>query len=352
MNHMDNGAIPYFSICIPVYNVEQYLVECIDSVLNQTLTDYEVILIDDGSQDKSPAICNMYAAKYPAIRVIHKQNEGPLLARYDAIKMAKGQYLLFLDSDDVFSPVLLEKVQRKIRQFHADLVIFDWYRFYADGHQQIDTLKYLADQCFEKENKIQIYEDIVLESFLNNLWSKCVKRSLFSLESNIDQYKGMKQGEDKFASLPLIDKAEKIVYLKEPLYGYRMNDASTTHNVRLTNYQDVRIVHKRVQDYIKRWNLSSEIKNRQQASTVRFALQCIRSLSDMEIDGKNQQNELREAINYISSDEMFLSAFDVAYKELSFRQKIEAKLIKSNSKSAIMYFNAKSRFKKLVRRYK
>ncbi len=92
--------MPLFSIIIPVYNVEKYLNKCVDSVLNQTFTDFEVILVDDGSPDNCPAICDSYAEKDKRVRVIHKQNGGLICARKSGLEAARGDYIGFVDSDD------------------------------------------------------------------------------------------------------------------------------------------------------------------------------------------------------------------------------------------------------------
>ena len=100
-----------FSIIIPVYKVEKYLQECVDSVLSQTFTDYEIILVDDGSPDNCPKICDEYAKTDERIKVIHQKNSGQACARNAAIKMASGEYILCLDSDDYYADTnVLESV--------------------------------------------------------------------------------------------------------------------------------------------------------------------------------------------------------------------------------------------------
>ena len=95
--------MPFFSIIVPVYNVELYLASCMDSVLRQNFTDYECILIDDGSTDKSSAICNEFSAKDKRIKVIHQKNSGPSAARNTGILNSIGDYIVFLDADDFFT---------------------------------------------------------------------------------------------------------------------------------------------------------------------------------------------------------------------------------------------------------
>ena len=115
--------IPLFSILVPVYNVEKYLKECIESVLKQTYTNYEVILINDGSTDNSGKICNDYAEKYSQIRVYHQENRGLMLARKQGILKASGKYCLFLDSDDYYAETLLEQVEKYINDHGFDITL-------------------------------------------------------------------------------------------------------------------------------------------------------------------------------------------------------------------------------------
>lgn len=120
--------MPFFSIIVPVYNVQEYLKDTVDSVLRQQCDDYELILVDDASKDNSGAICNAYAAQYPEkIQVIHKQNGGAAQSRNYGIKAAKGSYLVFLDSDDQWGdPALLAKAKDHIMKHDCDIVMFGY----------------------------------------------------------------------------------------------------------------------------------------------------------------------------------------------------------------------------------
>ncbi len=114
-----------FSIIIPVYDVEEYLPECVESILSQTFTDYEVILIDDGSADSSGALCDQYARRHPAFQVIHQENKGQSSARNEGLKRARGEYLLFVDSDDFYFDIhCLRRISE--RADGCDLVAFNW----------------------------------------------------------------------------------------------------------------------------------------------------------------------------------------------------------------------------------
>ncbi len=114
-----------FSIIIPVYDVEEYLPNCVESILSQTFTDYEVILIDDGSTDSSGALCDQYARRHPAFQVIHQANKGQSAARNAGLERARGEYLLFMDSDDFYvDACCLRRISE--RADGCDLVVFNW----------------------------------------------------------------------------------------------------------------------------------------------------------------------------------------------------------------------------------
>lgn len=123
---------PAVSVVIPVYNVEAYLCECADSVLNQTMQDFEVILVDDGATDSSGTICDGYAARDPRVRVIHQENGGLSAARNTGLDVAGGKYVYFLDSDDYIAPDTLEKLLLTAEKEQADVVFLDAFVFF-DG---------------------------------------------------------------------------------------------------------------------------------------------------------------------------------------------------------------------------
>ena len=116
--------MPVYSIIVPVYNVEKYLAESLDSILAQnTASEYEIILVDDGSRDSSGALCDQYAEKYACIHVIHQANHGVSVARNTGIQLARGTYLLFVDSDDLIAPTLLSAFDPLLEK-QADMITF------------------------------------------------------------------------------------------------------------------------------------------------------------------------------------------------------------------------------------
>ena len=140
--------MPLFSIIIPVYNVEKYLNKCVDSVLNQTFTDFEVILVDDGSTDNCPAICDSYAEKDKRVKVIHKPNGGLINARKSGLEIADGNYIGFVDSDDWIEPEMYELFANMIKKYSPDMVLSDFY--FDNGNELTNSIQLFEQEFYDK----------------------------------------------------------------------------------------------------------------------------------------------------------------------------------------------------------
>lgn len=213
------------SIVIPVYNVEKYLICCLDSVLAQQFTDYEAILVDDGSTDSSPAICDDYVRKDHRFRVIHQQNGGLSHARNVGAAAASGDYVFFLDSDDCIHPRLLSTMTSLAEKHKAALVQVDIQSVPEDFHDyekkaegdfkvfQFDTID--AFYNIDRDNK-QIANDIRLITLV--VWSKLYRRDLLE---KISFPEDIKLHEDQMVAHRFIVEAGGMVFCRAPLYFYR-----------------------------------------------------------------------------------------------------------------------------------
>lgn len=168
-----------FSVIIPVYNVEPYLEECVDSVLHQTYKDFEILLIDDGSTDKSGVICDTYAGSYPeCIRVFHQGNRGLVKTRVQGLKEAVGDVCLFLDSDDTLRKDALEQICGVFERTGCDLVLYGRSRD-ANFVQESDMPPMENGQCFEGASKRELYALMVEYRQLNSMCIKAAKKSVY-----------------------------------------------------------------------------------------------------------------------------------------------------------------------------
>ena len=211
---------PLITVVVPVYKVEQFLHECVDSIICQTYTNLEIILVDDGSPDKCPAICDEYAQKDNRIKVIHQENGGLAHARNVGIDNAQGVYITFIDSDDFVVANYIELLYEGLNKFNAEMSIASLY-IYKDDIKFETTAK--SDGFFEisKEKCIEQYTSIKTNPFIS-AWNKLYKRELFSSI----RYPEGKLYEDAFTTYKLIDKAKKIVFTPSKLYFYRINPES------------------------------------------------------------------------------------------------------------------------------
>lgn len=164
------------SVIVPVYNVENYLPKCIDSICNQTETELEIILVDDGSTDGCGAICDRYAEKDARIRVIHQQNSGLGAARNTGIRAATAEYLLFVDSDDYIESNLVEKAYSASIENRADIVMFGFQRVYEDGRVDF-AYDFPASLADKKGCSLKNTPELLLVT--PGAWNKLYKKALF-----------------------------------------------------------------------------------------------------------------------------------------------------------------------------
>lgn len=247
-----------FSVLIPMYNAERYISECINSILNQDYQDYEIIIVDDGSTDNSSDIVDSYQAQYPKkIRVIHKDNSGVLLTRRRAIQEAKGDYILWVDADDVIKPSLMRVLHGRICLNNADIIIYN-YELLDKPETTICSLDPEYDcQCVDKH---LICTKLILGRNMNELWTKCIRREIYDINADYSSYKHVRMGDDVFCLLPVINEAEKIEYINESFYRYRLVKSSITHTIDYNSYFSYRSIYERECEFIDRWNFSDDEK--------------------------------------------------------------------------------------------
>lgn len=178
-NHIN--YTPKVSVIIPVYNVEEYLRQCLDSVINQTLKEIEIICVDDGSTDSSLEILKEYAAKDPRITVITQQNLHAGVARNAGLAVAKGEYLSFLDSDDFFELNMLKETYNKAIKDNSDIVIFNFYNY--DNISKIEKTSYAYDKKFLNTFSPKKFKDYIYFISTPAPWNKIFKSSLIKNES-------------------------------------------------------------------------------------------------------------------------------------------------------------------------
>ena len=215
--------MPYFSVIVPVYKVEQYLEECVEHVLSQAFTDFELILVDDGSPDKSPVLCDEYAKAYPQVHAFHKQNGGAASARNAGICKATGEYVVFLDSDDYWDdPTALQKLQDKLILEQRDVCIYGCKDFLQASGKIVLSRGNYDENVFRAGTKDEILRSLVTSGqFPGSCWIVTVKRKLFD-EKKLYFQEG-NRAEDIDWLLNVFSNAESFSCLNNNFYVYRKN---------------------------------------------------------------------------------------------------------------------------------
>lgn len=216
---------PVFSIIIPVYKVEKYIDECVQSVLGQSFRDFELILVDDGSPDGCGAILDGYAAADSRVRVIHQQNGGVAKARTVGAHAAVGSYIMNIDGDDYIENNSLALLAEKIEKFSADVYCFGYYSL--SGGTEEEHLPDMDEGVVQ--NRDALYRRIIFDrekpfftfGVFPSVWSRVVKRELYlKRQSMIDEK--ITLGEDFAVTIPIMFEAESIYVIRRPLYCYRV----------------------------------------------------------------------------------------------------------------------------------
>ena len=214
------------SIIVPVYNVENYLKECVDSILKQTYDNIEVIIVDDGSTDNSGKICDEYAKLDARVKVIHKKNGGLADARNTGLRYVTGNFVGFVDSDDFIEKDMYDFLYKKIKEFNADIAVCSSYDYYGDfgKHNKIDNIK------IECDNK-KAYEIMVTPKYFGcGVWNKLYKRKIIE---GIEFPYGRINGEDFIWISKVLLNTNKVYYESIPKYYYRYRKDSLSRKKEL-----------------------------------------------------------------------------------------------------------------------
>lgn len=225
------------SVIIPVYNVEKYLSKCLNSLLKtEGIDDAEIILIDDGSTDKSGSIADKYSHEYKNIRVIHKKNEGPSVARNTGLKEASGTYISFVDSDDEVVPELYRKVISLANVSDCDMFLWDSELIVENGKSLATKNEgYFSHYGLEKQDRVytgkKIIEELLRNSgdFVATVWLGAYRKS-FLTENNLFFEQGLIH-EDEFWVPKALINAKTVQYIPEKIYRYRQHKGSIMNPV-------------------------------------------------------------------------------------------------------------------------
>lgn len=234
--------IPSISVISPIYNMELLLPRCINSILAQTFNGFELILIDDGSTDRSGVICDEYATRDNRIKVIHKKNEGVSIARQLGIDLAQGEYTIHIDPDDWVEPEMLEELYKKAKDGHADMVICDYY--VNQGNKEYH----------ERQKPTALDATSVLHDVFNglhaNCWNKLIKKSCYT-RYGIKFPTNISYREDFCVITQLLLHPIKISYIDKAFYHYVQNQTSISYSLNEKKLHDQLVVIDNIKSYLR-----------------------------------------------------------------------------------------------------
>ena len=216
-NSANNENKPMVSIIVPIYNAEEALARCIDSILGQDYRDFELMLIDDGSKDGSPAICDSYGEKDSRVKVIHKPNSGVSDTRNLGLKLARGRYIQFVDSDDWISHDATAELVEACETYHCDMAICDFYRVVGKRVQQKGNID--AEGVFSREEYAGYMMDDPADFYYGVLWNKLYRRDIIEAHG-ISMNPQVSWCEDFMFNLEYVIHAKTFTAVQKPLYYY------------------------------------------------------------------------------------------------------------------------------------
>ena len=302
-----------FSIIVPVYQAEEYLQECIYSVINQNEESWELILVDDGSTDKSVQVCDSFTERDFRIKTIHQENAGPISARCKGFEMAKGTYLLSLDADDRLAQNALGRIDAVLSQTEIDILVFGYRRIDIKG-RYTKTEYCFKDIIYSKSQKKDLFLKLWEKNAFNLVWNKVFRRDFIHKNLRIpENLKNIRTGDDAIIVTQLLIQADKIRTVEDMLYEYRIVPDSITRKFDPKSGEDIIQYRSYMLDQIKKADLlCSEIE------TVFFQV-TYRTISYVLWQCARSNNSRKEKISFLCN----MSTQELYRESLSYAEKVK-----------------------------
>ena len=335
----------FFSVIVPVYKVEKYLSDCIESVLNQTFSDFELILVDDGSPDRCPEICDNYKEKDERIKVVHKENGGLASARRAGIKVAEGDYVFNLDSDDLIEKDTLECAYKIINDTGCEIVSFSY--IWVKNGNTVSVTNDGLDEGFYSRKDIEdyIYPRLLMDENMNHisyyLSGKAVKRALLlPIQLNVNEKISL--GEDLCCTVPCYLQAESVYISKKEAYFYTVREDSLSKEF---NTKQINLI----EDVIK------EISKNNTDKVIDFDKQlcrysCFMCFTILAAAAEGNYFKSIKAIKENILNSLHIEKMQCAeFKNITLKSKVTVFLMKKNCYRTAFYFlNLCKKIKKLL----
>ena len=307
---------PFFSIVLPIYNVEKYLDRCINSIINQDFCDYEIILVDDGSKDSCPVLCDEWALKDERIKAVHKKNGGLGYARNTGLEHAGGKYVFFIDSDDYIMPGLLSAVAQEIQKNQCDIVFYGFSRVDSQDNVLSQLIPFIEKDYYydPAEIKNKLLPEFIAKSphtgIASNLrisaWNCCTKMELFN--KNHLRFPSEREyiSEDLYYYMDLFNVLNKVSILKKDYYRYCQNQGSLTFTYKKDRYEKIKYCYEAVEAKANEYHYDDEVQLRLKALFIANVMGCLK------MEAGNTRNagmkETYRRIKCIAKDEYLVDA--------------------------------------------
>lgn len=277
------------SVIVPVYNVKDYIKECLDSIINQTYKNIEIIIVDDGSTDSSGKICDEYAKKDKRIQVIHQPNSGLAASRNNGISLSRGKYLSFIDSDDIIHSQMIELLHKELINNNCDISICK-FQLFRDKYTEKNE-----NYNIEIMNQTEFLKKLMIDKKItSHAWNKLYRKAIFKGTN----YPVGKKYEDIGTTYKLGFNLNSVCYLDIELYGYRIRENSIVNNLKKETLIDyIEMINTRYDDLIQnKPKLKDYIDMNRINATTRYFLEIIRHNKKSLLKDKDLKERLDKEI--------------------------------------------------------
>lgn len=317
------------SFIVPVYNAEKYIKGCIESILGQTNDSFEIIIVDDGSEDNSLSICKKYEEKFENIYVYSQENQGVSVARNIGMKNCNGEWICFVDSDDQICEEYVDSILKCINKDNYDLIVFDYNVNKTCSYSDSDLCN-----VYNNERRLEFVKCAISNNKINSEWgnvslrSPCAKayRKTFLIENNITFLKNLKMGEDLLFNVNVFFSFNKLCYLKKTVYfvNERENSASRGY---INNMDEVDLMfYNNLGDKLKQYNVSEEIWSLYYKEALIGIMRC------MKYQYFNKKctltyNEINKRLNLLVKEEPYNKAIEMNLKNSKLKYRVVSYLL-------------------------
>ncbi|WP_296878365.1 glycosyltransferase [Thomasclavelia sp.] len=317
----ENNTYKKISVIVPIYNAEKYLFTCLNSIVNQSYSNLEIILIDDGSIDNSLNICNEFAAKDKRIKVIHKDNQGVSAARNDGIEYSSGYYIAFVDSDDYLELDMYERMMKINNQYDCDIVMCDCYK---ENNEKKEIFTHSIREGFYNHDMLvkEYFPTLLMTNSVDypptiSNWVCLFKRKVI-IKHKIRYKAGMRFSEDLLFGSQFMYYANSFYYMKNQcLYHYVLNENSVTHTYYKDKWKIMKQLYLAIDDFFRKvteYDFQREID----LSLLYIVYHCIGNIKNSLEDRKIKKCESMNILNDKYVKDMFkrikINSLDINWK--------------------------------------